>query len=189
MSSLTLLQGIFPAKGWNPGLPHCRQILYQLLHQGSCPVSSVLTLCLQPCPSWGTASEANYFQENGGCADQVECWFGALGNYHCSRASALPFSPRTPRGPRKRLPHLLAFWLTSASVWRVPVAREVRRADSSSHITPISGPGLCTTEMEHSLAALRAFQEPDILEMLYFFPTEPARAIRAISLWLLPERG
>ena len=105
------------------------------------------------------------------------------------RASALPFNPRTPRGPRKRLPHLLAFWLTSASVWRVPVAREVRRADSSSHITPVSGPGLCTTEMEHSLAALRAFQEPDILEMLYFFPTEPARAIREISLWLLPERG
>ena len=25
-----LLQGIFPTQGWNPGLPHCRQILYQL---------------------------------------------------------------------------------------------------------------------------------------------------------------
>ena len=23
-----LLQGIFPAQGWNPGLPDCRQILY-----------------------------------------------------------------------------------------------------------------------------------------------------------------
>ena len=31
----TLLQGIFPAQGSNPGLPHCRQILYQLSHQGS----------------------------------------------------------------------------------------------------------------------------------------------------------
>ena len=30
-----LLQGIFPAQGWNPGLPHCRQILYHLSHQGS----------------------------------------------------------------------------------------------------------------------------------------------------------
>ena len=29
------LQGIFPTKGSNPGLPHCRQILYQLSHQRS----------------------------------------------------------------------------------------------------------------------------------------------------------
>ena len=30
-----LLQGIFPTQGLNPGLPHCRQILYGLSHQGS----------------------------------------------------------------------------------------------------------------------------------------------------------
>ena len=30
-----LLQGIFPTQGSNPGLPHCRQILYLLSHQGS----------------------------------------------------------------------------------------------------------------------------------------------------------
>ena len=30
-----LLQGIFPTQGWNPGLPHCRQIPYHLSHQGS----------------------------------------------------------------------------------------------------------------------------------------------------------
>ena len=29
------LQGIFPAQGSNPGLLHCRRILYQLSHQGS----------------------------------------------------------------------------------------------------------------------------------------------------------
>ena len=28
------LQGIFPAQGSNPGLPHCRQILYHLSYQG-----------------------------------------------------------------------------------------------------------------------------------------------------------
>ena len=28
--NLSLLQGIFPTQGWNPGLPHCRQILYSL---------------------------------------------------------------------------------------------------------------------------------------------------------------
>ena len=31
----SLLQGIFPNQGLNPGLPHCRQILYQLSHKGS----------------------------------------------------------------------------------------------------------------------------------------------------------
>ena len=31
----SLLQGTFPTQGSNPGLPHCRQILYQLSHSGS----------------------------------------------------------------------------------------------------------------------------------------------------------
>ena len=35
VGSLFLLQGIFPTQGWNPGLPHCRWILYQLSHNGS----------------------------------------------------------------------------------------------------------------------------------------------------------
>ena len=30
-----LLQGLFPTQGLNPGLPHCRRILYCLSHQGS----------------------------------------------------------------------------------------------------------------------------------------------------------
>ena len=34
MGSLSLLQGIFPTQGLNPGLPHCRRILYQLSHKG-----------------------------------------------------------------------------------------------------------------------------------------------------------
>ena len=29
------LQGIFPPRGSNPGLPHCRQTLYHLHHQGT----------------------------------------------------------------------------------------------------------------------------------------------------------
>ena len=33
--SLSLLQWIFSTQGLNPGLLHCRQILYQLSHQGS----------------------------------------------------------------------------------------------------------------------------------------------------------
>ena len=35
VGSLSLLRGIFPTQGSNPGLPHYRQILYQLSHKGS----------------------------------------------------------------------------------------------------------------------------------------------------------
>ena len=42
LGSLSLLQGIFPTQGSNPGLLHCRQILYSLSCQGSSfPISSV----------------------------------------------------------------------------------------------------------------------------------------------------
>ena len=35
VGSLSLLQGIFPTQGLNLGLPHCRQVLYQLSYRGS----------------------------------------------------------------------------------------------------------------------------------------------------------
>ena len=35
MGSLSLLQGVFPTQGSNPGLLHCRRILYQLCYEGS----------------------------------------------------------------------------------------------------------------------------------------------------------
>ena len=35
VGSRSLLHGIFPTQGSNPGLLHCRQILYQLSHKGS----------------------------------------------------------------------------------------------------------------------------------------------------------
>ena len=35
VGSLSLLQGIFPIQGSNPGLPHCRRIIYQLSHNRS----------------------------------------------------------------------------------------------------------------------------------------------------------
>ena len=35
VGSLSLLQGIFPTQGSNPGLPHCGRILYQLSHKGN----------------------------------------------------------------------------------------------------------------------------------------------------------
>ena len=42
----SLLQQIFPTWGWNPGLLHCRQILYHLSHQGSLKITCV---CLYVC--------------------------------------------------------------------------------------------------------------------------------------------
>ena len=35
VGSLSFLQGFFPTQGLNPGLLHCRWILYQLSHKGS----------------------------------------------------------------------------------------------------------------------------------------------------------
>ena len=35
VGSLSLLHRVFPTQGSNPGLPHCRRILYQLSHKGS----------------------------------------------------------------------------------------------------------------------------------------------------------
>ena len=42
VGSCSLLQGIFPTQGSNPGIPHCRQILYQLSHQESPTESEAL---------------------------------------------------------------------------------------------------------------------------------------------------
>ena len=33
--AISFSRGIFPTQGSNPGLPHCRQTLYSLSHQGS----------------------------------------------------------------------------------------------------------------------------------------------------------
>ena len=35
VGGLSPLHRIFPTQGSNPGLPHCRQILYQVSHKGS----------------------------------------------------------------------------------------------------------------------------------------------------------
>ena len=40
VGSLSLLQGIFPTQSLNPGLPHCRWILYQLSHKGPVEMNS-----------------------------------------------------------------------------------------------------------------------------------------------------
>ena len=57
VGSLSLLQGIFPTQGSNPGLPHCRQIIYQLSHKRS-PLKIMETL------KSNKTKESNYVQGN-----------------------------------------------------------------------------------------------------------------------------
>ena len=45
VGSCSLLQGIFPTQESNPGLQHCRWILYQLSHKGSCMHAKSLQWC------------------------------------------------------------------------------------------------------------------------------------------------
>ena len=48
VGSRFLLQGIIPTQELNPGLPHCRRILYQLSHKGS---PRILEWVAYPCSS------------------------------------------------------------------------------------------------------------------------------------------
>ena len=62
-----LLQGIFPTQGSNPGLPHCRQILYRLSHQGSpysYPVGVYSEQLLEP--SFGNPNQSPYLKPHVG---------------------------------------------------------------------------------------------------------------------------
>ena len=57
VGSLPLLQRIFPTQGSNPGLPHCRQILYQLSYQGS---PHTLLMEKQNCTGSKNLNQQNY---------------------------------------------------------------------------------------------------------------------------------
>ena len=51
-----LCQGILPAQGLNPGLPHCRQILYPLSHRGG---PGILEWVAYPFSRGSSAQESN----------------------------------------------------------------------------------------------------------------------------------
>ena len=59
VGSLSLLQGIFPTQGSNPGLLHCRWILYQLNHKGS---------------PWGGGGLFSLWLQSS-CLLKKTCWF------------------------------------------------------------------------------------------------------------------
>ena len=51
---------IFPAQGSNPGLPHCRWILYQLSQKGSPRIPEWLTVRHPVTPRWYSNSRKQY---------------------------------------------------------------------------------------------------------------------------------
>ena len=51
VGSLCLLPGIFPTQGSNPGLSHCRLMLYQLSHKGS-PFYICVCVCININTYW-----------------------------------------------------------------------------------------------------------------------------------------
>ena len=52
VGSLSLLQGIFPTQGSNPGLPYCRWILYLLSHKGIPRILEWVTYSFSRGSSW-----------------------------------------------------------------------------------------------------------------------------------------
>ena len=52
VGSLSLLQQIFPTQGSNPGLLHCRWILYKLKHKGSPRILEWVAFSFSRGPSW-----------------------------------------------------------------------------------------------------------------------------------------
>ena len=88
VGSLSLFQGIFPIQGSNPGLPHCRRILYQLNHKGS-PVPSgthqhflnpfilaevSLLPLLNSCPSWNLPTLHSQMSRTSGIWERPQCF-------------------------------------------------------------------------------------------------------------------
>ena len=77
MSSLSLLQGIFPNQGWNPGLLYCRQILYHLSHKGSPRILEWVPYPFSSRSSWsrdqtGVSCTAGQFFTNWAIRDLLE---------------------------------------------------------------------------------------------------------------------
>ena len=56
-----LLQGIFLTQGSNPGLPHCRQMLSHLSHQGSVGRQGKLSWLVDIVEGKGKMKDASYF--------------------------------------------------------------------------------------------------------------------------------
>ena len=73
-----LLQGILPTQGSNPGLPHCRKMLYHLSHQGSPGGKGISNSCYYPwapCPHLYTLQADSLSTELSGKPSIYNCPF------------------------------------------------------------------------------------------------------------------
>ena len=86
VGSLSLLQETFPTQGSNPGLRHCRQILYQVSHKGS-PIQHAR---LQHYVNQELPDIQAGFRKGRGARDQIAniCWIiEKQGNFRKTSAS------------------------------------------------------------------------------------------------------
>ena len=83
VGSHSLLQGIFPTQGSNPGLLHCRQILYQLSHQGSPRILEWVAYPFSSESSWprnqtGVSSIAGEFFTSWATREALICMYACM---------------------------------------------------------------------------------------------------------------
>ena len=82
VGSCSLLQGICPTQGSNPGLPHCGQILYHLSHQGSPRILEWVAYSFSSDSSWprnwtGVSGIADGFFTSWATREALTCTSGA----------------------------------------------------------------------------------------------------------------
>ena len=90
-----LLHGIFPTQGSNPGVPHCRQILYRLSHQGSPRKLEWVAYPFSRGSSWprnqtGVSCNARRFFTNWATREALICYRCALFKSKALRSKTLP---------------------------------------------------------------------------------------------------
>ena len=111
MGSHSLLQGIFPTQGSNPGFPHCGQILYHLSHEGSPRILEWVAYHFSSRSPW----PKNW--------TKVSCITGGFFTRWATRETLVTFStsPKErkmcPLLPTKEEPYPPLFSLTCFSLW------------------------------------------------------------------------
>ena len=106
-----LLQGIFPTQGLNPGLPHCRQTLYCLSHQGRSEILQLfIVLPYSLLPTLGLLSLPaligecfDLFNSSLTSNNSLLAFFGS-----CLQSSASSQPASGPSGAQDGLPDIIA---------------------------------------------------------------------------------
>ena len=88
VGSLSLLQGIFPTQGSNPGVSHCRRILYQLSHKETPSILEWVPYPFASGSSWprdwiGVSCTAGRFFTNWAIREDISMLLGHLKKQCC----------------------------------------------------------------------------------------------------------